>query len=241
MANYGTGFLDDRSNESFTLSEARSNPQKPHSRLNLFALTSLAVTAILLFSYSAFKFLEINGGLATSFERYGKGTQNGDSEDTTTSHASGEKKHCTDSIFDFELMREGYSSLPYFSANASDIKRYYFLADYDGVVEPYANMTLKYSTQDTLCSILSYFEFVVLGDNHVQLAKQSFQDNDEKTSGVFNVDCEPYEAVAITIEAFSESGDQIGTTQKMQAMCMYVRRELRELTEGDLKRSINAM
>ena len=45
--------------------------------------------------------------------------------------------------FSFTTNRNGYESLSYFSATPSSIYKYNFLENYDGIIEPYADMWLN--------------------------------------------------------------------------------------------------
>lgn len=155
--------------------------------------------------------------------------------------ATADMEHCTDGKYSFDFVRDGYDILPYFSRNRSDIVRYSFLDKYEGLIEPHANTTIVYSGNDVACSILSYFSFVVIGDGRKQLYKGSIETNDAKKSNPFAVDCSPYEELTITIVAIGKDNAQIGATTMLSAVCMYVRREIRELTDDDLDRSIEAM
>lgn len=148
------------------------------------------------------------------------------------------------------LQRVGYSALPYFMLGASSVKKYAFLSGYDGVVEPYAPMNLFVSDYDE--SVHSYYTYSLCKNT----AEGTAPPGDSSCfSGVYNpaqltaasattsisAQCSPFDTYTLSA---SEVDADTGLTKRgltSSVMCMYVRREIRELSEEDLAKTMDAM
>ena len=136
----------------------------------------------------------------------------------------------------FSLTRVGYATLPYFQSGASAITSYKFLAGYETVIEPYVDMSLTVAGASS--DIGKYKYEVCSADNTCYSG--SYDVSSGKTVAV-NVPCAAYDKLTVTVTTYDTDGNEIEETHTGYAMCMYVRRELRDLTEADLSATMDAM
>lgn len=128
--------------------------------------------------------------------------------------------------------RVGYDTLPYFSEDASEFLKYKILESHDGVVEPYGDMLFNVNAQNGL-----EYRFVVCSD----LTGECLSGDDLSTT--FSFGCTPLtETFTYKISEYSDPDETIMTRSATGTLlCMYVRREMRSLTESDLQKTIDAM
>lgn len=168
----------------------------------------------------------------------------------------------TTSSLMWTLNRDGYDPLTYFTSEASTFLYYEFLYSnkYNAVIEPHAPMVLY--VEDFSSSSEEKYTITV---------SQSGNSDDSKVGSLatkgkkveyksVTFDCKPFEEFDITIKEVnflldltskiltvtrfphlqvSSSGDTTEYTGK--AICMYVRREIRDLTDDDLSATMDAM
>ena len=147
---------------------------------------------------------------------------------------------------DFELKRRGYSSLNYWGYAASDVVRYEFLKEYDALIEPHAPMHLTYNGRGSIDDGSgAYYAYSITDSTGAVTTDEATNYyypvlSRWKKDSTFNVSCKPYEEFSVSISRYSAS-DQVVYSFTLRAVCIYVRRELRSLTSGDLNATMDAM
>jgi len=135
----------------------------------------------------------------------------------------------------FTTNRDGYSTLSYFDKNPSEIYKYKFLENYKGIVEPHATMWLNVS--DTTNSGDYYYKYTICdtvtnecisGKN----TEDSFSFGCKPLTSTYKVQVYQYHSRSNLYSSYYNDG---------YFMCMYVRREIRALTDEDLDKTMEAM
>ena len=135
----------------------------------------------------------------------------------------------------FTTNRDGYSRLSYFDKNPSEIYKYKFLENYKGIVEPHATMWLNVS--DTTNSGDYYYKYTICdtvtnecisGKN----TEDSFSFGCKPLTSTYKVQVYQYHSRSNLYSSYYNDG---------YFMCMYVRREIRALTDEDLDKTMEAM
>ena len=140
------------------------------------------------------------------------------------------------------LLREGYNVLPYFDRDASNIVKYDFLDKYNAIIEPYTEMNfmlLENSDTDEDESSTYRYSICDKDDSNTCYKGEYASQNSDKTTTV-NVECDPFDEFDVSISQISSEGE---TLRKVTgtAICMYVRREFRGLSDEDLDKTMDAM
>ena len=135
----------------------------------------------------------------------------------------------------FTTKRDGYDILQYFDPNPSEIYKYVFLADYTGVVEPYADMWMSI-TSTTTDDII--YKYEICEESSTKPCTYGFSHNT-----TFLFECTPLVTkYAVTMNEYNAITKKMtGKTSTGQLLCMYVRREFRALTDADLGKTMEAM
>ena len=137
----------------------------------------------------------------------------------------------------FSLNRLGYVTLPYFQTGASTITQYKFLDGYSSVVEPYVDMGLV--VQGSASSEIGKYTFTIC--NEEGTCYEGSYDVVTGDTVAVNVPCTPLASYTLNVVGYDVSGDKIASGSTSKAKCMYVRREMRDLTESDLAATMDAM
>eukprot|EP01035_Chromulina_nebulosa_P020766 gene20766-26926_t len=116
--------------------------------------------------------------------------------------------------FGYTLNRDGYAPNQYFLDDSPDYFSYAVLSDTIAVIEPYADMYLYPKSG-------------------------AYSDDSSKSTSV-NLECAAYDKYTLTINAITINSEVADSTSGT-AMCMYVRREIRDLTDKDLSSTMLAM
>jgi len=146
---------------------------------------------------------------------------------------------------DFTLTRVGYRSLDYFSLTPSTLYAYDALDGFTAVIEPHATMTLEilggvsdYSVYKyNICPITEIPDPSQICTEGV-LASTSI--GAMETSYV-SMPCDPYRTYEISVTEYTADTMQPLRMVQANALCMYVRREVRSLTAEDLSAAMTAM
>lgn len=142
----------------------------------------------------------------------------------------------------FTLTRQGYDALPYFSAAYLDkVLNYEFLKKYTGVWEPSVPMQLSILNDSSVNDTLAYYKYSVYNtaDLERELAAGSYYPHDPTSSIATTVSCNPFDELYVSVIQHSDiygKGSFGGVV-----VCMYVRREVRDLTTADLNATMDAM
>jgi Common central domain of tyrosinase len=146
--------------------------------------------------------------------------------------------------FSVTLKRTGYDTLSYFSADASSFLKYQFLDGYGAVVEPYVETELVVT--GTAPDGVSYYLYSVCpfespGSTCVRGTKH-VEESDFSSDQTIIVACNPDDKVVyqLNVKAYDVDGNGL-TSQTAYALCVYVRREIRSLTEADLDTLMDTM
>ena len=145
----------------------------------------------------------------------------------------------------FSSVHSTYGALPYFSQNKTDvdsIRTYAFLASYDGVVEPMATHRLAFNGEEALHleNDLSYYRFKVVDSDGIAVAAGVGYFDSSDSSDIFSINCEPWDTLEVSTIVYDSSGAAVDYTES-SLVCLYVRRELRELSQADLDAALDAM
>jgi len=132
----------------------------------------------------------------------------------------------------FKLTRTGYTPIIIDDV----ILKYKFLSDVDSVIEPYVPMNVFIAD----ATGAEYYEFSMCSLDSGECSSGSMSLDGTYTTDV-TVSCTPFEIYTISVKEYNignniQQRDTTGT-----AMCMYVRREIRDLTDSDLDSLMDAM
>ena len=146
----------------------------------------------------------------------------------------------TSSLYNkFTFGRKGYSNYPYFDVGKSDIVKYTSLTNYDAIIEPYADMELRALGTVRSDEFLK-FKVCAKGDSN-SCYEGTYTAGDESKQTSINIDCSAgSDEFTISIAEVDTSGT-ITKEITGTALCMYVRREIRDLSEDDLNSVMDAM
>ena len=143
------------------------------------------------------------------------------------------------STLSWTFCRWGYDPLPYFASDADPFLQYKFLESgkYDAVIEPGAQMVLSL---DMYSSKFSYSVKVADVDDSSNFVVGTLRVAEQEIKYMpFSINCKPYQEFDVTVTKTSSSGSSVEYSGK--AVCMYVRREIRALTDDDLSATMDAM
>ena len=136
---------------------------------------------------------------------------------------------------DISFKRYGYSKIE----TTSDVLYYEFLKDYAVVMEPYADMIpiLADLTSDD-----RYYNYTIC----LQSETSMFDDCQTGTITYgnvpsFNFECKPFDELYINLIEYHATTDILLRESTDYGICMYVRREIRQLTADDLSATMDAM
>jgi Common central domain of tyrosinase len=154
----------------------------------------------------------------------------------------------TKSSFRFTLLRDGYDvPLPYFMEDYNTTYFSYRILDqYDGVMEPYADMYLaSKATSDFSFHTFKYNVSLVdsnSGDTHTDdlIAEGIYSFSKSAILVPFSNSCRPYEVYTITVDEHNIA-DQIISTTSGTFICLFVRREMQSLSVNDFAQAMDAM
>ncbi len=140
----------------------------------------------------------------------------------------------------FSFYRKHYSTLSYFTQDT--FMKYSFLDNYIGVIEPSAPMF--FYVNDFSSTAETYFEIVVCSvSSPSQPCKSGYLSTAGSTikTKSITLQCSPFDEFTVVATERYESDDVEVRELTGTAVCMYVRRELRDLSSGDLNATMDAM
>lgn len=144
----------------------------------------------------------------------------------------------TDDALTFTLSRDGYDPLIYFTRLDASIFQYKILEGYVAVVEPSSDMNLELFSS----SSDAYYYFTICSvDTPTDCVASYKYSNGEATSSPINIACTPFSDFLVTVLEYSTSSNTLLRTSDGLAKCIYVRREIRTLTDSDLSNTMDAM
>ena len=139
----------------------------------------------------------------------------------------------------FSFSRDGYAAVNLHN----DFFVYQILNDYDTILEPYVPMSLLVTNGDSS----SYYKYSVCSfaseskDRTCHYGTLSTDPMSKVTSSGVTVSCSPYDELEIEITQYSSTDNSAISTQTGDALCMYIRREIRSLSTEDLSATMDAM
>ncbi len=159
--------------------------------------------------------------------------------------AKSKKKFSTSSDdVNYTLKRVGYDALKYFSSDYTSHLKYAFLADYQAVIEPYQSMELNlYGSTGLTDDSVSYEAIVCPTDESEDCqTAQMYYDTTTETTVTSSVyfSCSGYDTYTITLYTYDSDGDVTNQVTD-SAICLYVRREIRDYTSSDLNKFLDAL
>jgi hypothetical protein len=138
----------------------------------------------------------------------------------------------------YRLRRLGYPTIDL----DHEFMKYKFLDEMSDVIEPYAPMELAVDGYD---GTDVYYAFSVCKSGSTASADCSYGktavDVPDVTSSQAYVACSPFDTLDVSVDQVEISSGTILNTAVTQAKCMYVRRELRSLTDDDLGKTMDAL
>jgi hypothetical protein len=137
----------------------------------------------------------------------------------------------------YRLQRTGYDVIKL----DHDFMKYQFLSGYSDVVEPYASMEL---TVDGYSDSSKYYAFSVCkssDSSDCQYGRAAVDGVTDVVSASVSVACAPFDTLTVSVSEVDSTSGETTNTATSQAMCMYVRRELRTLTTDDLAKTMDAL
>ena len=136
----------------------------------------------------------------------------------------------------FGTYRKNYEPLPYFTQDATNVLTYKILSGYDGIFEPYVYNVIELEGMSDNAEYTYKYTVKNLND----------EDEDNVISGSFDgevaeieVKCDPFDEYEISIDEYDVNGE-FRSSLSGSVLCMYVRREMRELTDDDLSSTMDA-
>ena len=140
---------------------------------------------------------------------------------------------------EFDLARDGYDVIPVMS---NEYLKYSFLDHYDAVLEPYASMNL---VVDGMNESTTYYRFSVCPYESTNTADCKIGSlmplGQPETTVTVNVTCDSFDKFYIYVSEFDLSTEKMTRTTTGAGICMYVRREIRSLSDEDLSATMDAM
>eukprot|EP01038_Epipyxis_sp_PR26KG_P009550 gene9550-12862_t len=141
-------------------------------------------------------------------------------------------------IDDMSFSRVGYRLLDYFNTSSKSKIKYPLLHNYMGIIEPSAKMVLRsYNTSVERGTGFTYKHEICEIRNDIETSNCILRDITD--SFVYN--CYPYDKFSITINKYNGKNGALVGSRSGQAICLYVRREIRSLTREDQDDYITAL
>ncbi len=153
------------------------------------------------------------------------------------------KRALSSEDFPLTLRRFGYDTvLPYFNSSYEyDYLFYNIIEDYDGIIEPYAPMELTAKSTGAYSSSSVVFNYTITCDG-CSNTYSGYYSESSYGSNTVTIPCTPYDVYTIEVEEYTSStGWRLLDTYSGSFLCLYVRREIRSLTDSDLSATVEAM
>ena len=156
------------------------------------------------------------------------------------------KKSSLSSDVNFSLKRVGYDALRYFNADQTSHLKYGFLTDYQAIIEPYVPMELTmYDLSSGLSDDSVSYEAVICPitdpSDECQTAKMYYEPSFGSTiTTSVTFECTASDTFSMTLYTLDKDG-AVTSQVTNKALCMYVRREIRDYSKADLDRFLDVM
>jgi len=142
----------------------------------------------------------------------------------------------------FTLTRVGYEPLDYFMPTPQSALTYSIFTNYTTLLEPYAPMDLVVfdSSTESGYDETNKYSYVACPLEGQSTGGGCTTGTSGSLSSVFS--CSAFDEYEIKVTTLDQHGDEIdGSTVTGYGLCMYVRREIRDLTESDLGKTMDSM
>lgn len=161
-------------------------------------------------------------------------SQNSDQEDTSITINTVKQ---TTKDRGLTLKRSGYEGLPYFDVNRDEVSHYVFLDPYSAVVEPGVEMELHVYDGSTPVEAANFKVCDTNDGGKCSSGRISYdKEKDSYTSTPVTIQCSPHTEFSFYVSVNGEEEGYEGLV-----VCLYVRRELRTLTDVDREKFLLAM
>lgn len=155
---------------------------------------------------------------------------------TVASLSGSVKKDVTTKNINFTFKRRGYDVVPYFDSNYDSFLNYAFLKKYVAIIEPYLNMEVHLYDGATSGNYKVEVCSVKGGDCQTGFSYTNGKDTVMKS---IRFQCSPYDEFDITAYELNEN-KEIVAQKSGKGVCLYVRRELRSLSDEDRNAFLDA-
>ena len=207
----------------------------------LFLLVCAAMVASN-YDYVSRALYAVNVNLMKTFSST-SGAPAGAATSTTTAlvtpEAGTEETDAAGLLIDFKMNRIGYTPI-----NLSDDVLYYTHLreeEYDVIYEPHSEMNLV--VMDWTDSSI-YYKYIVCKaeDTFKANCQEGTVSLDKSISNVnINIPCSPYDEYITEVYGYNAKTYQLISTSYGTGLCLYVRREIRQLSSDDLSQAMDAM
>jgi hypothetical protein len=165
------------------------------------------------------------------------------SSSSSRASSSDSKGGGSDTI-NFTLARVGYAALTYFNDEKTPVKNYKFLDGFMAIIEPHVDMELEVYDDGDSSSNTFYYTICPTSTDDAGVDEDSCQtgvkaDSDASAVVTVNFPCEPFDTFDISVEEYNTKDALIRSTTA-SGICMYVRREIRDLAGTDLDAFLDA-
>lgn len=144
----------------------------------------------------------------------------------------------TESVIEYEIARDGYDPIEL----DDDYLKYAMLQGYSGVIEPHAPMNLVVSGMN---ESLVYYRWALCptddsNPNSCHYGLLAPTDYPSPSASI-TITCSAYDTYTLYVSEYDLSDDAALRISQGYGVCLYVRREIRSLTDDDLDATLDAM
>jgi len=170
------------------------------------------------------------------------------SNDGRKSSARGKSSSSSSSSSDnsgitWTLARVNYDPPSFYKPGASEVYSYKFLEGTSAVIEPYAPMYLVvFDDEDDTKN--AYYSFSICSTKKFSSSKCDvgyLYSSSKKSDVTPSISCSPHDDMYVTVTKYDKNDNVIAETDTVSAKCIYIRRELRQLTDDDRDAALDAM
>jgi hypothetical protein len=143
----------------------------------------------------------------------------------------------------FTLARVGYDPIDYF-VDKDTIMEYKFLSEHTSAIEPHSEtkLVILSGDDDGFDDSDNYYRYRICKSDTVENCYEGYLygSNSGKENVNPEIACDPFETFDVTLKKYS--AENVGLLEtKGTAICIYIRRELRSLTDADRNKTLDAM
>ena len=140
------------------------------------------------------------------------------------------------------LNRHGYTTIDHMGQSETSYLSYNFLASYRAIVEPFQPMSLNLDEDDIIAGNTYKFTICKSEDSSdCSVGSYSLSIEGDEATETVTSSCAPYDELTVSIQEYDSSDVATYRSSSLRALCLYVRREISQLTTDDLKDTMDAM